>query len=553
MKKNFLLFSTFLALSLSAQVNVLDINPGAPGSGPSIIGTVGSGFWLNATTATEGSEPWYTDGTAANTKLLKDINKGTSGSTFTTYYIKVGSNWFFVARDTTSLKWSLWKSDGTSSGTQRVKDLGFIPVPQGGGGINPILMVAHKGTLFFSYEDPTLMGVGKELWKSDGTLAGTVMVKDINSFQGSDPTGLISYGDYVYFFANDGTVGNELWRSDGTSANTTLVKDIYSGSISSYTYAAPALHVFKGMLYFGAQGTHDEGIELYRTDGTSSGTSLFMDINTNTQASSFPAFLNSNANYMIFRAADGVNGNEPWISDGTVSGTKLLKDIATGSGSSTPYSASVYGNKFVFSANDVTNGTEYWITDGTSNGTSLLKDINPGAANAYPSSCVIVNNKIYFTATDTDHGTEIWYSDGTTQGTQILKDIVLGTGGSNIFQLFTFNNQLYFNANIGDGKGSELYTLDPATTTSVLHKVLPDQSLIVFPNPAKSNDIISISGIEDKFIQSATLLGMDGKIVQSGDVKGNNIQFANQIAAGVYWVQITTATTNSIVKLIISE
>ena len=80
-----------------------------------------------------------------------------------------------------------------------------------------------NGVLFFSASD----GVnGEELWKSDGTVAGTVMVKDIvpGGTSGSYPRNLTNVNGVLYFVADYGG----LWKSDGTAAGTVQVKDFGS-------------------------------------------------------------------------------------------------------------------------------------------------------------------------------------------------------------------------------------------------------------------------------------------------------------------------------------
>ncbi|MCA9187775.1 MAG: hypothetical protein R3E01_32365 [Pirellulaceae bacterium] len=112
---------------------------------------------------------------------------------------------------------------------------------------------------------------GHELWRSDGTVGGTQLVKDIKSGSGgSFPTNLINVSGTLYFTANDGSTGTELWRTDGTTDGTHIVKDIWPGHVGS---APLYLENIGGTLYFSADdGQH--GRQLWRSDGTEFGTEL---------------------------------------------------------------------------------------------------------------------------------------------------------------------------------------------------------------------------------------------------------------------------------------
>src|SRR5262245_37843136 len=91
----------------------------------------------------------------------------------------------------------------------------------------PAEFVNLNGVALFSAQTPA---AGKELWRSDGTSAGTWLVRDIlPGATGSSPFGLVLVNGVLYFAANDGVSGTELWRSDGTSSGTTLVRDISPG------------------------------------------------------------------------------------------------------------------------------------------------------------------------------------------------------------------------------------------------------------------------------------------------------------------------------------
>lgn len=312
----------------------------------------------------------------------------------------------------------------------------------------------YNGFVYFGADD----GVhGLELWKSDGTTDGTVMVADINTGTESSMTSnpnFTVYNGELYFRANDGSTGLEVWKTNGTELGTQLVKDINPGT----NYSTPAgFYEFNNYLYFGA----DDGVngrELWRTDGTEVGTVLLEDINAGTGSSSPASFYHFN-NSLLFSANDGSTGTELWKTDGTSVGTVLVKDINVGVGNSSPFSFTEFNGDVYFSADDDVVGKELWKTDGTGIGTVLVKDVNVGSSNSNPSYLNVLNGVLYFRALEPTTGYELWKTDGTEIGTEIITDNFTGTGSTVFSSVIVFDGNLYFEGTDGTN-GNELWKSD---------------------------------------------------------------------------------------------
>jgi ELWxxDGT repeat protein len=180
-----------------------------------------------------------------------------------------GTLFFISGEDQRGYGGNLWKSDGTEAGTVRLRTF-----TSGGYGARRNL-TGVGGTLFFTAAESH----GDELWKSDGTEAGTIEVRDINpnDFCSSSPSSLTDVGDTLFFTADDGIHGRELWKSDGTRSGTVRVKDIDPDD-EGYDSGPSSLTDVGGRLFFSADdGAH--GRELWKSDGTWTGTVLVKDIN----------------------------------------------------------------------------------------------------------------------------------------------------------------------------------------------------------------------------------------------------------------------------------
>jgi ELWxxDGT repeat protein len=198
-----------------------------------------------------------------------------------------------------------------------------------------------------------------------------------------------------------------------------------------------------------------EGCELWKTDGTPTGTTLFKDICPGTISSS-PQNLTETAGGFYFSADDGVNGRELWFSDGTANGTKMVKNIAAGTASSNPVRLIMVGGVLFFSAYQPSIGTALWKSDGTASGTQLVKDINESPPvndfdNSWHSTFCAVGNTLFFNAMDPTHGRTLWKSDGTSQGTVRIKNVTEWQPGGDPVAMAALNGKLYFTSRAGSG------------------------------------------------------------------------------------------------------
>ncbi len=393
-------------------------------------------------------------------ELVKDINPGAVGS-YPYWSIVFNNNLIFGASDATHGR-ELWITDGTTAGTILLKD---INPGSGSSDSDGYRFIEFNNKVYFCAND----GVhGGEMWVTDGTVAGTLLLKDINPGSGSsDIEGyqFIEFDNQILFQANDGIHGRELWVTDGTAIGTTMVTDLNVGPDSS----EPAYFIkYKEKVFFSADdGTR--GREVWMTDGTALGTTLVKDINTN--AGSEPSQFIEHNNLLFFSAYEDIYGQELWITDGTEYGTTMVMDINT-IGDSEPTNFYVFGYWIFFRATDGYFGYELWRSDGTEVGTTIVKDINPGSASSYPQVFINYDNRLFFNAIGTS-GQELWVTDGTTDGTQLFMDINPGPGSSSPFSFIIFDNTLFFTA-VDGIHGNELWMTDGTEVgTSMVEDINP--------------------------------------------------------------------------------
>lgn len=216
-------------------------------------------LYFAANDGVNGNELWVTDGTEMGTHMVKDINPG-KGSSALIYPTVFGDKMYFRATDSTN-GYELWETNGSEGGTKLFME--FSPGANSGA---PQDLVVLNNKMFFGATNST----GYGFWVSDGTVEGTVMLKQIwLFFFGDDKRHIVALNNKVYFRANDTFYGDELWVSDGTSGGTQMVKDIYSGTYGGCNFSYTA--VYNNKLYF-VGSDYSYGESLWVTDGTTAGT-----------------------------------------------------------------------------------------------------------------------------------------------------------------------------------------------------------------------------------------------------------------------------------------
>lgn len=502
MKTKILFFLGFFAnLTLSnAQISLLkDISVGSSSSFPEKFIELNGSLIFTAETSNFGQELWITDGTEEETRMLKDINPGTASGGAIGYYAILDDKLIFPFYDSQNGT-ELWSTDGTESGTNLIKD-----IKSGTESSEPNQLFHFNNKIYFTARAVGEGISGPELWYTNGTSAGTHMMKDFYvPGQGTvSITNFITYNNKFYFNVQRGWI-QEFYVSDGTTAGTQLV--------SNHPATNNAV-VFNDYIYFTAY-QEGHGIELLQSDGTSGSATLVKDIFSGSGNSNPSGLIEVNGK-LFFNANDGVHGNELWVTDGTESGTYLVKDIFSGSNSSINSGGIRFNDQLIFSANDGVHGTEMWISDGTESGTKLVKDINLGfnSNSLINNNSFVFNNRIYFHSTDGTHGYELWMSDGTEEGTLMIEDLYSGSGNSNPGNLKEFNGKIYFSAN-AQGLGREIFYFNSLPFT---HTYIPDdnfeQALIDLGYDDLLDDYVlteNISGVTSLNVQGKNINNLTG-------------------------------------------
>jgi ELWxxDGT repeat protein len=401
---------------------------------------------------------------------------------------------------------------------------------------------------------------GRELWRTDGTVAGTKLLKDINPTGSSDPSRFVRVGTKVFFIADDGTHGRELWVTDGTAKGTRLTRDIVVGAGDG-----DLNELFNAGSYLLFGGGTDRA--LWRSDGTTRGTVKVKDLDPATAGGGNPGSFTRLGRWVLFTGRTEATDDELWRTDGTKAGTVRLTDVAGADDGLNPGAGVVFNGSVWFAGGTPAGGYELWRSDGTKAGTKRVKDINPGAGDSYPASFAVLGKRLYFRADDGTSGPELWRTDGTTAGTKRVLDAYpdlpgVGLGPDHVGVI---GGKLVFVGYTRDPFVShQLWVSDGTAARTKLLSVITDSGTSSYSNPVRAGGRLWYDAIVSNPRRAPVLtdgttagtkildMGPGGESAGSSFVKlGDWIYFAGRDAQGaeLWRTKGTDATTQRFVNI----
>ncbi len=282
-----------------------------------------------------------------------------------------GGRVFFSARDAEH-GLELWASDGTTAGTRLVKDI--LPGPELGW---PRHIASLGNVVLFAARAKA--DAADTLWRSDGSEAGTTELLPAGALH--DPWLLTTAGARIFLIATDDAHGQELWVTDGTPGGTKLVKDVYPGAR-------------------GIDAAQNKPMGYLQFTPTAVGTLVY------------------------FQAEAPGQGYGIWKTDGSEAGTQFVSHLGQADGSAEFWDMTALGDALLFVGRTGRLNYGLYRSDGTAAGTRLVRDFSytsdPGNIRLYPplGNLRAIGNRVYF-----DYGGQLWSSDGTTAGTAAVSEL----------------------------------------------------------------------------------------------------------------------------------
>ncbi|HNA19476.1 MAG TPA: hypothetical protein PK023_05965 [Chitinophagaceae bacterium] len=468
-----------------------------------------------------------TDGTSAGTVFVSNIGSGTMVATIPAQdFMYIITNRIFSFSPFT-FEAQIWKSDGTAVGTSLVYTMAAAPTSSVSlwtsdrdGKKN---FSVSSNTMFFGGYDATN---GNELWVTDGTAAGTHIVKDLKTGTGnSSPQAFCKIGADVFFTCMQTASERKLWKTDGTAAGTVQI------AVAEPFYILDnAVGMVNNKMIFYAHNTVD-GYEPYVSDGTAAGTMMLSNINPAGHSwitQSQNVHLRFNSAYCFFVANNGT-AKALWRTDGTPAGTIQLTTNAQAAASDVSggsYTDVDESGLWMIQYDGLGSGAnnKLYRSDGTVAGTYLV-----ATGLSYGQYLKIYQSGLWMQSRNTGSpaNAEPWRSGGNQPTTNLAFEIAPGNSGAptftpisaNPFGYFVKNGKLYFFASSNASPDRNLYQYQGDFTFN------GSQAAGRWSNAANWNGMIT-PGITDEAIVNAgtpNALTIDGATAYAGKLTmGNN-------------------------------
>lgn len=322
---------------------------------------------------------------------------------------------------------------------------------------NPRDFVEFGSQLFFVADH---QGYGDELFVTDGTAAGTHLLKDIHAGSfGSAPSNFVVSGDYLYFAANSIGTSRQLWRTDGTTAGTIEVDEGPAGFGNSFVSISEAVDV-DGTLYF--VGGDAGGSGLWHTRGDQDGIDQIVEFSdTALKGAHELTALNGK---LYFIGDHNTKGKELWTAgESWGSAAQVVEIVPSTSGIGAEML--VHDGSLYFFA--TTDALGLWKSDGTAAGTIRVEALPDAAAHSLLTS----GDGLYFVSGTAQTQSKLWQSDGTELGTAVVYEPAAPT---NLFNLSAAGDRVYFNHWVNNS--THLYTFQVGSGVTEVHTLAASSS-----------------------------------------------------------------------------
>jgi ELWxxDGT repeat protein len=365
-------------------------------------------------------------------ELVKDINplKGgqvASTTDFAQLCIPCGGFVYFPARDKEHGR-ELWRTDGTPAGTIRLTDI----KPGSEDGLRQEVAIGSVSACLnghFYYGDAPLT-------KTDGTPEGTETIIFNTGY------GLVAFDNTVTY-----TREASLLQTTGDANNETVLKEFVANP-GAIGVAVTSLKSSGGKLFVEVAHIMSPDPDIHEIwafeEGNATGTMVY----------STDKFINRRetaGGYYYFRGYDDDHGYETWVSDGTPAGTMMLVDTNPGPDPSGQFDVMIpLDDKLILGSQTPTQIT--WVSSGTPATTTAI------ANDFYPYYITKFHDKVYMSA----YGAGGWQL-GRTDADFTNFEIIVPNAGSSLSGLLTVAGDKLLYSFEDPTNGVELYSVDEVT------------------------------------------------------------------------------------------